>query len=219
MLRTDKSKRNFYLDEIFGQKDELLQAIQQATKKEGVERMQISPHEARILQFLVQISQSKKIVEIGTLYAYSTLNMARVLPKEGQIWTLDLSLERHKISQEILKKSPDYKKIKWIHGQALETLQTIENQGPFDMIFIDADKGAYMNYLLWAEKNLGAGALLVADNSFLFGAVYGEADRSQTQETIEVMKEFNKRLSHSVFWRGALIPTTEGLTVGIKQGK
>lgn len=217
MPRTDKNNKTFYLDEIFGREDHLLQSIQQAAKREGVEKMQISPHEGRILQFLIQISKSKKIVEIGTLYAYSTLRMARVLPEEGQIWTLDMSVERHKISQEILKDSPDYKKIKWISGQALETLRSIENQGPFDMVFVDADKGAYMDYLLWSEKNLKTGGLIVADNSFLFGAVYGEAESSQREETIAVMREFNKRVSHSSSWRGALIPTNEGLTVGIKQ--
>ena len=217
MPRTDKSERVSYLNQVFGEDDKLLQALTQATKKEAVERMQMSPHEVRILQFLVQISKAKKIVEIGTLYAYSTLSMAKALPEEGQIWTLDLSEERHKISQNILKDSPDYKKIKWISGPALETLRSIEDQGPFDMIFIDADKGAYKDYLLWAEKNLKTGALLVADNTFLFGSVYGETKRSQKPETIKVMREFNKRIAHSSFWRGALIPTNEGLTVGIKQ--
>ena len=118
--------------------------------------MQISAHEGRILQFLVQISKAKKVVEIGTLYAYSTLHIARALPEKGKVFTLDISSERHKKSQEILKSSKDSKKIKWISGPALDGLKSIEKSAPFDMIFIDADKEAYMKYLLWAEKHFKA---------------------------------------------------------------
>ena len=217
MPRTQKNKKTLYLDKVFGQEDELLKKIKQATEREGVERMQISPHEGRILQFLVQISKSKKVVEVGTLYAYSALHIARSLPEEGQLFTLDISSERHKKAQEILKNSPDFKKINWISGRALDTLKSIESQSPFDMIFIDADKEAYGEYLHWAEKHLKRGGLLVADNTFLFGAVYGESDRSPEKKTMETMKDFNSRLSNSAYWEGALIPTAEGLTVGIKK--
>ena len=217
MSRINKNKKTLYLDRVFGQKNELLKKISQAAQTEGVERMQISPHEGRILQFLVQISRVKKVVEIGTLYAYSTLHIARALPKGGMVFTLDISSERHRQSQEILKNSAEAKKIKWISGRALDNLKFLERSAPFDMIFIDADKEPYLEYLDWAEKHLKKGGLLVADNTFLFGAVYGESSRSPRQKTVKVMKKFNKRLSDSSCWKGALIPTSEGLTVGIKQ--
>ena len=217
MSRTHKNKKTSYLDKVFGCEDSLLKAIRQAVEKEGVERMQISPHEGRILQFLVQVSKAKKVVEIGTLYAYSALHIARALPEDGQIFTLDISSERHKKSQEILKNSKNGQKIRWICGPAVDSLKSIETVAPFDMVFIDADKEAYLEYLDWAEKNLKTGGLLVADNTFLFGAVYGESKRSPQQKTIEIMNEFNKRLSDTLYWKGALIPTAEGLTVGIKQ--
>jgi len=217
LSRLHKNKKTLYLDRVFGQEDELLKKINQAAQKEAVERMQISPHEGRLLQFLVQISKAKKVVEIGTLYAYSTLHIARVLPKGGQIFTLDVSVERHKKSQKILKNSAEAKKIKWLGGKALNSLKSLERLAPFDMVFIDADKEPYLNYLNWAEKHLKKGGLLVADNTFLFGSVYGEPSRSPQSKTVKVMREFNKQLSGSLYWKGALIPTDEGLTVGIKQ--
>ena len=216
MSRTHKSKKTLYLDKVFGFEDILLKKIKKATKEEGVERMQISAHEARILQFLVQISKAEKVVEIGTLYAYSTLHIAKALPEKGKVFTLDISSERHKKSQDILKNSKDGKKIKWITGPALEGLKSIEKSAPFDMVFIDADKEAYMKYLLWTEKHLRPGGLVAADNTFLFGAVYGEATRPIRPKAVKIMREFNKRISNSSYWKGILIPTEEGLSVGIK---
>ena len=217
MPRTHKTKKILYMDELFRQEDLYFKRITKATEAEAVERMQISPHEGQILQFLVHLSKAQKVVEIGTLYAYSTLHIAKALPEKGQIFTLDISSERHKKSQEILKDSPDFQKIHWLSGKALETLKSIENQGPFDMLFIDADKEAYLEYLSWGEKNLKSGGLLVADNTFLFGAVYGEARRDIKKETLENMIQFNKRLSGSSCWEAALIPTAEGLSLGVKQ--
>ena len=218
MLRTHRNSRSIYLDQTFGLEEPFLQKIKKAVESEGVEHMQISAHEAKILQFLVQVSKVKKVVEIGTLYAYSAFHIATALPRDGQVWTIDHNSHRHKVSQEILKNTPSAKKINWLCGPALEQLKFLESLAPFDMIFIDADKEPYLKYLNWAEKNLKKGALLVADNTFLFGAVYGESERDSSKpETIKIMREFNKRLANSKLWQGALIPTQEGMTVSIKQ--
>jgi len=86
------------------------------------------------------------------------------------------------------------------------------------MVFIDADKAAYMDYLRWSYDHLKSGGLVAADNTFLFGAVYGEPDRKETDGTgLDVMKQFNKEIAHSGKYISTLIPTAEGLTVGIKK--
>ncbi len=217
MSRLHKTKKAFYLDRVFGQKDERLKKISQAAQAEGVERMQISPHEGCLLYFLTQISQAKTVVEIGTLYAYSTWHIAQALPEGGRVFTLDISLERHSKSQKILKGAKESQKIQWMSGKAEDSLKALKRLAPFDMVFIDADKDGYLDYLDWAEKHLKKGGLLVADNTLLFGAVYGEASRSPKQKTVQAMIEFNKRLSDSSRWTGALIPTAEGLTVGLRR--
>ena len=218
MARRGKTKKSIYLDQVFGHEDELLKSVREVSERDQVLHMQISAHEGRILQFLLQSIRAEKVVEIGTLYGYSTLYMARALPEKGKIFTCDLSQERQEEAKKMLKKAPESQKITWISGPALETLPSLEKYGPFDMLFIDADKDSYGKYLEWAEKNLRSGGLVAADNSFLFGSVYGEdSDRSSDSETVEVMKKFNQRLSQSSYWRGALIPTEEGLTVSIKK--
>ena len=217
MSRLMKSKKRLYLDRIFGFQDPLLEALAREARKESVEKMQISPHEGRILYFLTKISGAKKAVEIGTLYGFSTLHIARALPEGGTVFTLDADPARHKKAQAILRDSPDFPKIKWISGPARGGLKTLESSAPFDMIFIDADKAAYEDYLSWAEKHLKPGGLLLADNSFLFGAVYGEAARPPDPKALQIMKNFNERIARSPAWDGALIPTDEGLSIGIKQ--
>lgn len=208
------------MDNTFGHEDSILQSLRQKAEEEGVSHMEIAPHEGRILYFLAQVLKPKKIVEIGSLYGYSTVYLTRGLPENGMIFTCDISEKRHQITKQILKPHSEYSKIQWITGDARQTLKTLETKGPFDMVFIDADKNSYGIYLDWAEKNLRVGGLLAADNTFLFGSVYGEPlelESGHSLKTLEIMKSFNKKLSESNSWTGALIPTSEGLTLAIKK--
>jgi len=183
--------------------------------------MQISAYEGRILQFLCQALQVSKIVEIGTLYGYSSLMMARVLPENGVIFTLDLNTERQTKAQHLVQADPHSSKIQFISGPAMDSLKKLEEQeeGPFDMVFIDADKASYLDYLYWSNRNLKPRGLLVADNTFLFGAVYGELaeGRDKNEKALYVMKQFNREVASQDVYISTLIPTVEGLTVGIKK--
>ncbi|MBC6416051.1 MAG: O-methyltransferase [Bdellovibrionales bacterium] len=214
--RLKRNKKQDYLNQTFSSHHTLLNKITQETKKESVLHMQISSHEGRLLEFLVKLSKAKKIVEIGTLYAYSTFYLARAIPKGGKVWSLDSCLKRHKKCKEIFKNSNLKEKIEWLTGPAKESLELIKTKAPFDAVFIDADKESYLDYLKWAKAHLKQGGLLIADNTFLFGSVYGEPEKKCKPETLKVMREFNKALANLSFWQGALIPTLEGMTVGIK---
>ena len=216
MLR-GKTSRNVYLNDLFESDDELLKSLKQQALKEDVSHMQILPYEGRILQFFVRAFGLKKIVEIGTLYAYSTLYLARALGKEGRIWTCDKDKTRQAKARQILSDSKECDKIEWVSEEAEVGLKSIENHAPFDMVFIDADKSGYGKYLTWAEHNLRKGGLLLADNTFLFGGVYNEETRPLSEKTKKIMREFNKRLCSSSCWQGVLLPTEEGLTVAIKK--
>ena len=171
-----KSKRSLYTDEVFGCEDPLLRALRAKAEEEGVSYMQLSPHEGRILYFLARLLKAEKAVEIGSLYGYSAVCLARALPEHGTLWTADVSAERHRAFARILENHRSLqKKIRLVTGDARKILETIEPEGPFDMVFIDADKNSYGFYLDWAEKHLRKGGLLAADNTFLFGAVYDNA--------------------------------------------
>lgn len=216
MSRT-QSKKTRYMNQTFGFQDPCLHRILQATEEERVLPMQTSPYEGRILYILARMAQVRKAVEIGTLHGHSTFHLARALPEGGMIWTCDRDRERQERARDLLKGVKESEKIRWVCGPAQETLRTLESQGPFDLVFIDADKEAYGEYLHWAENHLRSGGLLLADNTFLFGAVYGEERRSVSLKTREVMERFNVHLSDSRKWTGAMIPTEEGLTVAVRK--
>ena len=218
-VRVKKTAQNLYLRETFSKEDDTLKNIRKYSEKKNVGHMQISSYEGGILQFLCKAFHVKTVVEIGTLYGYSTLMMARALPLDGQIFTLDIDKNRQEKAKTLIQNDPASQKIHFITGPAKETLKTLESKTPFDMVFIDADKAAYMDYLRWSNKNLKSGGLLAADNTFLFGAVYGEPERKQDEKTLKVMKQFNKEVAQSECYTSTLIPTTEGLTVGIKLEK
>ena len=217
-MRTIKTLRSLYLNSVFSHEDQMLRRIREHSQKENVDYMQISAYEGRILQFLCQALKVKKVIEIGTLYGYSSLMIARALPSDGELFTLDLSQQRQQAAKALMQNESDAKKIQFIPGQALDSLKKLENKGPFDMVFIDADKPSYLDYLHWSNQHLKSGGLLAADNTFLFGAVYGEPSRESVDaHSVKVLKAFNQEVANGGLYVSTLIPTAEGLTVGIKK--
>lgn len=222
-MNLDKKKKE-YCNKVFGKEDSVLTRIHQESVGQGIENMQLSPSDAYILQFLTKSCQVKKACEIGGLFGYSGLHIARGLPSNGKLYSLDTSLERQKKAQKFLEGTPEFKKISWIHGDAKKTLHTLENQAPFDMVFIDADKASYYDYFIWAQKYLKIGGLLVVDNAFLFNSIFASSDEIEEIKTehhisetaIEAVSKLNQEISSSSVWTSAMIPTADGLAVAYK---
>lgn len=216
-MRTKETAKSLYLKQVFSKEDDVLRSIRKWSEKEGVEHMQISAYEGGILQFLCKALQVKKAVEIGTLHGYSSLIIARALPDDGHLFTLDIDKERQEKAKALMQEDSSATRICFLPGPALESLEKLKDEAPFDMVFIDADKSAYLEYLHWSNKYLKSGGLLIADNTFLFGAVYGESEREQSEKALSVMKQFNQEIATSSLYVSTLIPTAEGLTVGVKK--
>ena len=209
------SPQQKYLNDVFGLPDKDLARVRERMKEAQKENMSISAAEARILQFLIRGFGVRKIVEFGTLFGYSALAMARALPEGGLIITLEKDEAHHRFASETFKGAE--KKIVSLCGDAKDLASSIEDRGPFDMVFIDANKTGYVDYLNWAEKNVRRGGLIVGDNTFLWGGVFDEPQRENTGDNqVRVMKEFNQRLSDPAKYNSTLIPTVEGLTVAQK---
>ena len=214
----DLEKRNAYIETIFGEEDQHLQNIRQVAEREGRLGMQVSASEGRILQSLVYWTQAKNILEIGTLFGYSTLWMARGLRENGKITSLEKSPENAELARDHLNQTEVSEKVSIIIGDAEENLKKLEAETPFDFVFIDANKGSYPFYLEWAEAHLKSGGLIIGDNTFLFGGVYGgETSDRWGQKQIDGMKSFNAQLANSEKFQSCLIPTLEGLTVAMKK--
>ncbi len=183
----------------------------------GLGRISLSPSEGRLLSFMVRQQGGRKFVEIGTLTGLSAQYILEGLPGEGFLWTLEKN-EAHALkAKEALAMHPAGSRAKIVIGDARVTLESLAAEGPFDGVFIDGNKAAYGDYLAWAERNIRCGGLIIADNVFLSGAVWGVPTAQKfSEKQIAIMQAFNKRLADSALYDCVIVPTSEGMTVAIK---
>lgn len=205
-----------YIHELFAHEPDGLRAIRSAMTNPD-DQISVPPEDGRLLQLLVSMIGAKKIVEIGTLGGYSSTWMSRALPDDGVIYTLEHEPRRANIAEEHFKKYAARKHIEVIRGRALDNLPDLSSKGPFDLIFIDADKINYANYLDWAEANVRTGGLIIGDNTFLFNAVLDNETTDRVRETaLAAMQDFNKRLANPDKYLSMMLDTGQGMTVAKK---
>jgi caffeoyl-CoA O-methyltransferase len=179
-----------------------------------VDQITITPEDGRLLQILIRLGGIGKIIELGTLGGYSSLWMAAALPADGKIITIEKDAARFALAQQNLAHDP---RITVIQGDAMAVLPTLSASAPFDMIFIDADKLRYVDYLDWAERHIRKGGLIVADNTLLFGAAFDDAPHPRVRDTArQSIRAFNTRLADPARYTGILLPTAEGLSIAQK---
>lgn len=178
----------------------------------GLSGISISQTEAHLIQFLCHMVKPKKIVEIGTLTGLSALYFLESLTAKGQLWTFEKSKDHVLKAQVSLKSALENKTCQIIEGDAIEMLPTIENQGPFDAIFIDGNKAAYYQYWKWAEKNIAVNGLIIIDNVFLAGAVWGDMTQQKfSEKQVQAVQKMTDEILNSKNFRCTFIPTEEGL--------
>lgn len=171
--------------------------------------MQLSPYEAYLLQWLVRISGARHILEIGSFAGYSACWLAGGLPASGTLTTLEKQREHAALAR---RHTQHDKRIHVVETDARDWLNAYRG-APFDFLFIDGEKRRYGDYLDAALPLLTSAAWIVADNTLLFGALAGTAERNIAPETIAAMQQFNARLADARYFESVLLPTAEGLTV------
>jgi caffeoyl-CoA O-methyltransferase len=152
--------------------------------------MLTGPVEGRLLETLVWTTGARRILELGTYSGYSALSMAGALPDGGSIDTCEVSAEHAAVAQRYFDRSPFGSRIALHLGPALETLGRLD--GPFDLVFVDADKPNYVNYYEAVLPKLAPRGLLVVDNTLWSGRV---ADQAETDETTQAIRAFNDHVA------------------------
>jgi predicted O-methyltransferase YrrM len=162
-----------YITDLFVGSDPVLDAALEASKVTGQPQIHVSPSQGKLLSLLARIQEARTILEIGTLAAYSTIWMGRALPPSGLLVTLEADPKHAEVAHANLVRAGLSDVVDLRLGPALETLPALaaEGRGPFDFIFIDADKESYPEYLEWSLKLSRRGTLIVADNVIQDGAV------------------------------------------------
>ena len=175
-------------------------------------RMLSGPLQGRFLSVLTKLLQPKKILEVGTFTGYATLCLAEGLPKDGQIDTLDKNEELLDFQRSFFDRSPWGKQILQHCGDAIEIIPTLERE--YDLVFLDADKKNYLNYLELLLPKIKPGGLLLSDNVLWSGKVLEETQKNDRDTA--VLKKFNQKLAQHPQLETVLLPLRDGLTLSRK---
>jgi len=183
-----------YITGLFEQEDSSLTAVEQSIKESNIPPISISPNQGKFLQMLARLCHAKKILEIGTLAGYSTIWLARALPKDGKLITLEYEPLHARVSQTNIDRAGLTSVVEIRVGKGIDLLPKLveEGAGPFDMIFIDADKPPYKEYFDWSLKLSRPGTLIVADNVIREGKVLHD---KSPDEMVAGVKRFNAALA------------------------
>ena len=173
MARQIWSKVDAYVVDKLLPADEVLDSALAANAASGLPPIDVSPPQGKLLNLLVRMSGARRVLEIGTLGGYSTIWMARALPADGRLVTLEYEPRHAAVAQANITRAGLANVVDIRVGKAIDTLPILaaEATGPFDFIFIDADKPGNPKYLDWALRLARAGTVIVLDNVIRDGAV------------------------------------------------
>ncbi len=199
-----------YITDLLVPSDPAFEAALQASSAAGLPSIQVSPVQGKLLHLLARVRGSRRILEIGTLGGYSTIWLARALPAGGRVVTLEADPKHAEVARSNFARAGLAGVIELRLGPALETLPKLasEGRGPFDLIFIDANKSEMPEYFDWALKLSRPGSVIIADNVIRDGAVL---NASSSDVDIQGVRRFNERLAAE---KG--VSATEIQTVGSK---
>lgn len=201
-----------------GAESEAKLQARKAADQLGLGLISLSSVEAGILSSLSDFSQAKKVVEIGTLTGLSALALLENSSPDFKLWTLEKSQAHATAAEKVLKTYIEKGSCEIVVGDAREKLSELTKHAPFDLVFIDGNKAAYLDYFNWALKNVRAGGLIVADNVFLSGAVWGqETTQNFNEKQIGAVKKMNELAFTDKNLKSFFIPTEEGMLVCKKQ--
>jgi predicted O-methyltransferase YrrM len=183
-----------YLTELLVPADPALDAALEAAATAGLPPAEVSPTQGKLLHLLALIRGARTILELGTLGGYSTIWLARALPAGGRLVTLEAEPRYAEVARVSVARAGLADVVELRVGPALETLPQLaaEGRGPFDLVFLDADKARNAEYLAWALRLTRRGSLIVADNVVRSGAV---ADAGSTDPSVQGVRRFLELLA------------------------
>lgn len=178
-MKSTWTKVDDYFGDLLAPEDDVMRDVLRANHKAGLPAIGVSPLQGKFLFLLVKIVGARRVLEIGTLGGYSTIWMARALPADGRIVTLELEPKHAEVARRNLTAAGMLDRVDLRLGRALDTLPALHaaGAGPFDLVFIDADKQNNAEYLEWAVKLGRPGTVIVVDNVVREGKVIDAKSR------------------------------------------
>jgi predicted O-methyltransferase YrrM len=200
-----------YLAERTTQEDAFLRDLKEAAAEAGIPAISIAPEQAAFMGILLRLARAKRVVELGTLAGYSAISMARALPPEGRVLTIEVNPKHAAFAKEWVAKSDVAGKVAVHLGAGADVLRTVPDRFA-DACFLDADKGSYRLYLDECMRILHPGGLVMADNAFAFGQLL---DESPTDADVPAVRAFNDYVPTVAGLESVIVPLGDGLWVGV----
>lgn len=208
-----------YISALLAPEDEALTNITRTIESEAIPNMSITPAQGKFLQVLALACNARKILELGTLAGYSTVWLARILPDDGKVITLEYDERYAAIARKNIDNAGVGSKVDIRIGKALDILPKLaeDKEGPFDMIFIDADKPPYTEYFEWAIRLGRPGTIIVADNVIRNGQVL---DPNHPDDRVQGVRRLNQMLSNCTEVTATILQTVgakeyDGMVVAV----
>ena len=200
---------NYIVHKLLPAEDSLDQAVR-SSDEAGLPSIQVSPAQGKFLYMLAKVHRAKRILEIGTLGGYSTIWLARALPEDGRLITMEIDPKHAAVAQSNLDRAGLSRKVELLVGNALDLLPDLEkrNESPFDLSFIDADKVSIPAYFESALRMSRPGSLILVDNVVRNGAV---VDATSHDPSVQGVRKLNDMIADD-----PRVTATVLQTVGIK---
>ncbi len=201
-----------YIAERTIQEDDFLKDLKRDAAAAGIPQISICPEQAAFTQVLLRLNKAKQVVEVGTLAGYSAINMARALPPDGCVRTIELNPRHADFAESRFQRSDVAERIELHRGAGMDVLPRFETDSA-DAAFLDADKSSYPAYLEECLRIVRPGGLVMADNAFAFGQLF---DKNPTDREAPAVRAFNDIMAREKRLSSVIVPLGDGLWVGVK---
>ena len=207
-----------YLAERTEGDDAFLAELKQAARDAGIPPIWVNAAQASFMAVLLQLCGARRVLEVGTLAGSTAIRLARALPADGRVETVELSEKHADFAQDWIARSDVAGRVELLRGRGQDVLPTLPD-GAYDALFLDADKSGYGDYLAEGRRLLCPGGLLMVDNAFAFGELFAAEPKDPE---VGAVRAFNDRMAEAC--RGAaadfaavIVPMGDGMWVGVRR--
>lgn len=204
-----------YIVTLFAPEDELLGALREEADRTGLPPASISPDAGRFLQVLLSALGARRVLEVGTLAGYSAIWMARALPSDATLITIEREDRHASMAERYIERAGLASVVQIRRGRALDVLPSLDGE-EFDLVFLDADRAPLSTYFDWAMRLVRPGGMIVAHNALLGGRV-ADAESRDDDEDVRAVREFNARIALDQRVASILIPAYDGFIVAVAE--
>ena len=202
-----------YIAEHTIPEDEFLRQLKQAAVAAGIPAIWVAPEQASFIRILLRAARAREVVEVGTLAGYSAIVMARALPPDGRVRTIEIEPKHAEFAERWIARSDVAERVQVFRGAGMDVLATFAADSA-DAAFLDADKASYPRYLTECLRIVRRGGLILVDNALAFGQLL---DPRPTDREVPAVRAFNEHIAKVRELESVIVPLGDGLWVAVKR--